>query len=262
MAVWAGQPKQELGLREKYAYAVVSKRGVRVSKLILPKVSGASAIVAAVLFLSWFWPTVEPMFGIRTPTSLKFEDWARFKLEHYHLLITVDWLVIIGLVCELVALVGFFYIIRHVGPLTWLGLAAWFTGLLLVMFEHVIVLGVDSSLIPKYLAATESAKPALEVLASTLNRIRLVAATVGNHLDLGLGVPVLALASLRIRQVPKWVGWLGVLVGVSTWIPLHYWPSPNFIGFVVWLIAMGITWLRLKEPVEITGVRSVTQPGP
>ena len=232
------------------------------SKMILPKVSGASAIVAAVLFLSWFWPTVEPMFGIRTPTSLKFEDWARFKLEHYDLLITVDWLVIIGLVCELVALVGFFYIIRHVGPLTWLGLAAWFTGLLLVMFEHVIVLGVDSSLIPKYLASPESAKPALEVLASTLNRIRLVAATVGNHLDLGLGVPVLALASLRIRQVPKWVGWLGVLVGVSTWIPLHYWPSPNFIGFVVWLIAMGITWLRLKEPVEITGVRSVTQPGP
>ena len=98
---------------------------------------------------------------------------------------------------------------------------------------------------PQYLAAAEPARPAIEVVASTLNRIRLVAALVGNNLIVGVAVPIYAFASLSMQRVPKWIGWLGLAVGVLKWLPLDYWPSPAFIGFMGWLAAMGIFWIRL-----------------
>lgn len=227
------------------------------SKLMLPKVAGISAVLTTMTVLPWVaLPFIAPAMGIKFPQSLNLGEWARVKVEHHSVFQTVDWLVIACLVFEMVAVVGFFYVLRRVGPLTWLGLAAWLTGLQLVMFEHVVVLGIDAAFMPNFLAATDSAKPALEVLASTLNRIRLIAATIGNSLILGVGVPIFALATLSIRQVPKWIGWLGVSVGALKWLPLHYWPSPAFVGFMLWLVAMGVTWLRLKEPIHLSGDHS------
>lgn len=181
------------------------------------------------------------------PASLELEQWARFKVEHHSVVATIDWLVIVALICEMAAAIAFFYILREAGALTWLGLAVWLTAIQLLLFEHIIVLAVDDSLMPKYLATGAADRPAIEVLASTLNRIRLVAATVGNHLDLGIAVPVIAAASLRLPQVPKWIGWLGIAAGILTWLPISYWPPPGFVAFMVWMAAMGITWLRLPE---------------
>ena len=86
------------------------------------------------------------------------------------------------------------------------------------------------------------------MLASTLNRVRLTAAIVGNTLILGVAVPTFAVAALLSQRVPRWIAWLGSAVGVLKWLPLAYWPSPAFVGFMLWLVAMGIVWLRL--PVE------------
>lgn len=224
------------------------------SGLALRKVAGVCAILATVALLPWFaFPFVAPAMGIEFPQSLQMDDWARFKVEHQAVIRIIDWLVIACLLFELAAVVGFFYVLRRAGPLTWIGLAAWLTGLQLVLFEHVVVLGVDATLMPKYLAASEATRPALEVVASTLNSVRLVAAKIGNGLIVGVAVPILALASLKVRQVPNWVGWLGVLVGVSKWLPLNYWPSPAFIGFMLWLIAMGVTWVRMRESSQVSG---------
>ncbi len=213
----------------------------------LSKIAGLSAILATVSLVPWFaFPFVAPAVGIDFPQSPELADWASFKVEHSSIIRTIDWLVIVSLMFETVAVIGFFYVLRSVGPLTWLGFAAWLTGLQLVIFEHVVVLGVDASLMPQYLNASESSRPAIEVLASTLNRVRLTAATVGNTLILGVAVPIFAVAALMSRRVPKWIVWLGVAVGVLKWLPIHYWPSPAFVGFMLWLVAMGIVWLRLS----------------
>ena len=215
----------------------------------LTKIAGVSAIMATVTLVPWFaFPFVAPAIGIDFPQSRELADWATFKVEHSSIVRTVDWLVIVSLMFETVAVIGFFYVLRAVGPLTWIGLAAWLTGLQLVIFEHVVVLGVDASLMPQYLSSSESSRPAIEVLASTLNRVRLTAAIVGNTLILGVAVPTFAVAALLSQRVPRWIAWLGIAVGVLKWLPLNYWPSPAFVGFMLWLVAMGIVWLRL--PVE------------
>ena len=219
------------------------------SKVALTKVAGFSAIMATVTLVPWFaFPFVAPAFDIDFPQSLELADWATFKVEHASIIRAIDWLVILSLMFETMAVIGFFYVLRAVGPLTWVGLAAWLTGLQLVIFEHVVVLGVDASLMPQYLTANESSRPAIEVLASTLNRVRLTAASVGNTLILGVGVPIFAVAALLSRRVPKWIAWTGVAVGLLKWLPIHYWPSPAFVGFMLWLVAMGVVWLRL--PIE------------
>jgi hypothetical membrane protein len=132
-------------------------------------------------------------------------------------------------------------------------------GIQLVMLEHIFVLGIDSVLMPRYLAASSAVQPALDVLASTLNRTRFLAALVGNILVLGVGVPVFALAILRTRRAPSWIGWLGLVIAVMTWAGIGaYFPdAPDvyhdiarlaFVGFLVWLVAMGVAWLRMRGP--------------
>lgn len=218
------------------------------SKVSIQNVGGAGAILAPLFLLPWFaFPKIAPFLQIHFPQSLDLEAWARLKVEHHMIITAVDWSVILSLAFETAAAVAFFYALRHAEPLTWIGIAAWVTGLHLIFVEHVIVLAVDASLMPKYLAADMATRPAVEVLASTLNRIRLIAATVGNHLILGVAVPIFAAASFRISRVPKWVRWLGIAVGICTWLPLRFWPPPAFVGFMVWMVAMGVIWLRLDR---------------
>jgi len=110
----------------------------------LTKVSGVCAILTTASCLPWMvLPIIAPAVGIEFPQSLEWEDWARLKVDHRSVFLTGDWLVILCLIFETAAVVGFFYVLRVAGPLTWLGLAAWLTGLQLVMLEHIFVLGIS-----------------------------------------------------------------------------------------------------------------------
>ena len=65
-------------------------------------------------------------------------------------------------------------------------------------------------------------------------------------------VPLFAYATLRLRAVPRWVAWLGLgtalfggwlgLVGI--FIPAVDVSFLGFVGFFVWMAAMGISLLR------------------
>lgn len=227
-------------------------------KVALSKVAGLCAVLASITLLPWFaFPFLAAAIGIDFPQSRELADWASFKVEHSTIIRTIDWLVILSLMFETVAVIGFFYVLRTVGAVTWIGLAAWLTGLQLVIFEHVVVLGVDASLMPQYITSSEASRPAIEVLASTLNRVRLTAATLGNTLILGVAVPIFAVAALLSRRVPKAIAWLGIAIGVLKWLPISYWPSPAFVAFMLWLVAMGITWLRL--PADTSGEQPATE---
>lgn len=228
----------------------------------LVKIGGISALLTVAFCLPWsVFPIIAPALGIQFPQSLDMGEWARLKTNHHVAFLTLDWFVIFCLVFEVAAVLGFFWVLQEAGPVTWLGLAAWLMGLLLVMVEHIFVLEIDSALYPKYIAASEAMKPALEVAVSTLNGTRFLAALVGNMLALGVGVPIFALASLRARRVPRWIAWLGLGIALMKWLSVTaYFPAaPRLIaeinrlavwGFMLWLVAMGVAWLRLREPVH------------
>ena len=227
----------------------------------IARVGGACAIVAVVFFSAWpLFPTIGSALGIEFPQSLDMAEWAQVRTDHRAAFLTVDWLVIFGMGFELAAAVGFFWVLRKAGPFTWLGLAAWLTGLILVMVEHILVLVIHATAAPGYVAADEAVKPAWAAIIMTLEPTSLFFADVGNTLDWGVGVPILALASLHMHVVPKWIGWLGVLVGALMWCGnlvglLEILPRRPLYGgaamaFSVWLGAMGVVFLRLREPVR------------
>ena len=224
------------------------------------KVGGVCAILSVLLVSTWVvFPFIASGIGIEFPESSELAEWAQVRTEHRAAFLAVDWLVVFGLVFELAAAVGFFWVLRKAGPLTWFGLAAWVTGLILVMVEHILVISIDQAVMPGYVEATEAVKPVWEAITTTISRIRYVFADVGNTLDWGVGLPIFAFASLRLQAVPKWIGWLGLLVGVVHWqgIVARFVPALDvipwgisFLPFFLWMIAMGIVFLRLREPVR------------
>ena len=68
------------------------------------------------------------------------------------------------------------------------------------------------------------------------------------------------MAVLRTPASTNWIGWLGLVVAIMIWVAIGaYAPDAprvflaigrlRFVGFVVWLVAMGVAWLRMVNPV-------------
>ena len=106
-------------------------------------------------------------------------------------------------------------------------------------------------------AANSATGASLEVVADTMDTIGILADLVANVLIIGIGVLLFSVAVIRTSIIPKWIGWLGVLAAVvGGWLSLL---GPAFsvieaislIGFflfLVWMVSMGISLLRLEEP--------------
>jgi hypothetical protein len=74
-------------------------------------------------------------------------------------------------------------------------------------------------------------------------------------------------AILTTRALPRWIGWLGLLVGVlAGWLGLlspassviFAISSIGFIGFFVFMLSMGIALLRRRSRVDGT-IQASTQ---
>lgn len=87
----------------------------------------------------------------------------------------------------------------------------------------------------------------------------LVTNAAGNVLGWGVAAPLFAVAVLRTEEMPRWVGWLGLLVGVlAGWLGLlspvsgilEAISSIGFLALVAFMLSMGVTMLHRRERAD------------
>ncbi len=140
------------------------------------------------------------------------------------------------------AALGFYHALHKEGAVLRIAVAAFVTGIIFSLFHEFVRLGISYELVP-----------------DTLGPTGWVAAGVGGVLIVGVGVLLFSFVILRTSVVPKWIGWLGMIVVVAH-VALGAVLSGVFESIrppwlialgtqMGWVLAMGVVLLRLKEPV-------------
>ena len=165
-----------------------------------------------------------------------------------------DWFVIGALIVALagfaglVALVGFYDVLKGAGPVMILAPILGAVGLTLVTISHTVPIAIAQELAPDY----SSNASTFDTFASACLWLNYV----GNVLNWGVVTPLYAVAILKTRALPRWVayvglvaaffaGWLGIFGPL--WSPLEEISSIGFFAFFAFLLCMGITILRRRE---------------
>jgi hypothetical protein len=165
-----------------------------------------------------------------------------------------DWFVVgawigglAGLV-GIVALVGFYDVLKHAGPVMIIAPIAGAVGLTLVTASHVIPIAMAQELAPSY---TPENADVFDTFASAC----LLLNYFGNVFNWALATPLYAVAILTTGALPRWVGYVGLIAAVfAGWLGLFAplssviegLTSIGFLAFFVFLIGMGITILRRR----------------
>jgi hypothetical protein len=179
------------------------------------------------------------------------------------------WLVVLSGLLGIVAFVGIYGVLRG-GPGDVIVLAPVLgtVGLTLVTVSHLLPISLAYEFVPSYTVARSTAQPTLAATFDTMAATALVTNSAGNFLGFGVAVPMFAVAILKTGRLPRWIGWLGLLVGVlAGWLGLLTSVSEvfegistiGFLGFFVFMVGIGVAVLRRRgdrkasDHVEKTG---------
>jgi hypothetical protein len=168
------------------------------------------------------------------------------------------WLITLVTLFGIVALVGFYDVLKHAGGVLIVAPIVGVVGLTLVTISHLVPIALAYEFVPGYVAADEAAKASLAVTFDTLAIISLILNYTGNALGWAVAVPLYALAILRTSVVPRWIGWLGLAVAVlAGWGGLLAPASSviegiSIVGFLVFfafMLSMGIALLLRQRRI-------------
>jgi hypothetical protein len=165
------------------------------------------------------------------------------------------WLIILMGFLGIVAMVGFYDVLRDSGKVMVLAPILGTVGLTLVTVSHLVPIAMAYELVPAYSDADPAEQATLAATFDTFAATALVTNSAGNFLGWGVAVPIFAVAILRTRALPRWIGWLGILAGfLAGWLGLlspasgviEGISSIGFIGFFVFMLSMGVAILRRR----------------
>jgi len=177
---------------------------------------------------------------------------------------TGAWLIILMGFLGIGAFVGFYDVLRDAGRVMVLAPILGTVGLTLVTLSHLVPISMAYELVPAYSDADPAGQAALAAAFDTFAATALVTNSAGNFLGWGVAVPMFAAAILTMRALPRWIGWLGILVGVlAGWLGLlspasgviESISSIGFIGFFVFMLSMGVAILRRHEDRQSSDVQ-------
>jgi hypothetical protein len=203
------------------------------------------------------------------PTGKDGLDWIQDVDDAGGTFFVGAWLLILGGILGIPALIGFYNALRRVGP--WFTLAPILSavGLTLVTLSHLIPIAMAYELVPGYTAADAATKTSLATTADTFAVLALVVNYTGDVVLWCVAVPMFAVAVLKTLVVPRWIGWLGIGVGVVAGLGDALSPASSviegvtfigFVGFFVWFAAMGVALLRRER--RLAGHESPATPIP
>jgi hypothetical protein len=177
------------------------------------------------------------------------------------------WLTIIGGYFGMVALIGFYNALRAAGRVLVLAPILGVVGLTLVTVSHLIPIAMAYELAPAYADASGASQASLATAEDTLAAISLVTNYAGNFLGWGVAIPMIAYAILTTSVVPRWIGWLGMVVAFfAGWLGLlgpassviEGISSIGFLAFFVFVLSMGIALLRIRSRSAAGGASAVS----
>lgn len=195
------------------------------------------------------------------PTGADGLDWIADVDSANSTLFVGAWLIILTTLVGTVALVGFYDVLKSAGPVMVLAPIMGVVGLGLVTISHLIPIALAYEFVPGYIAADEATKASMAASFDTFASLSLVLNYTGNALGWGVAVPLYAIAILKTAAVPRWIGWLGLVVAaVAGWLGLLSPASSviegittlGFIAFFIFMLSMGIA-LLLRQRGEATG---------
>lgn len=229
--------------------------------LSLTKVGAICALVATVAFVVGF--VLMASSGVQTlipETGDEGLEWIADVQDAGDLFFLGAWLVIFGGLTALVALVGFYDALRDAGPVMVIAPIAAAVGMTLVTISHAVPVAMAYELVPGYTGAGGATQAALAVTSDTLASICLLTNYVGNALGWGVAVPLYAIAILKTSVLPRWIGWLGLVVAVfagwlgllgPAWSVIEGITVIGFLGFFVFMASMGIALLRRERSATV-----------
>ena len=218
----------------------------------VPRISGVLSILSIAATLTAFG--IGSSRGLLPPTAFDFgnaNDLTRLAADSSGHALPLA----LSLLAPCLALpvgLGWFHVLRPAGFYAVCGVVMFFVGMIFVVLLDVVELTLIVDLAPAYREADGATKPALLAVAETMERTRRVLGYVGHFFGFGLGQLALGLAILRVRRVPRWLGWLSfvpaILLGwVATLMEFAGREAEvgpivgvGVLAFTGWFFAMGV----------------------